>query len=67
MRRHAAVKQRGLLPREDAKSDSESASHFQWHISIPKSQGGNTTLDNLALSCQGCNNRKYNKTVIKSI
>ncbi|MCL6752906.1 HNH endonuclease [Nostoc sp. CCCryo 231-06] len=32
------------------------------HI-IPKSQGGQTTLDNLALSCQGCNNHKYNKTV----
>ncbi len=31
------------------------------HI-IPRSQGGNTTLDNLALSCQGCNNHKYNKT-----
>lgn len=31
------------------------------HI-IPRSQGGETTLDNLALSCQGCNNHKYNKT-----
>lgn len=31
------------------------------HI-IPKSQGGETNLDNLALSCQGCNNHKYNKT-----
>jgi hypothetical protein len=31
------------------------------HI-IPKSQGGRTTLDNLALACQGCNNHKYNKT-----
>jgi HNH endonuclease len=31
------------------------------HI-IPRSQGGKTTLDNLALSCQGCNNHKYNKT-----
>lgn len=30
------------------------------HI-IPKSQGGTTNLDNLALSCQGCNNHKYNK------
>jgi len=28
---------------------------------IPKSQCGKTTLDNLALSCQGCNNHKYNK------
>lgn len=31
------------------------------HI-IPRSQGGKTSLDNLALSCQGCNNHKYNKT-----
>lgn len=31
------------------------------HI-IPKSQGGETTLYNLALACQGCNNHKYNKT-----
>jgi 5-methylcytosine-specific restriction endonuclease McrA len=31
------------------------------HI-IPRSQGGTTTLDNLALACQGCNSHKYNKT-----
>lgn len=31
------------------------------HI-IPRSQGGATSLDNLALACQGCNNHKYNKT-----
>jgi len=31
------------------------------HI-IPKSQGGETKLDNLAFACQGCNNYKYNKT-----
>jgi hypothetical protein len=28
------------------------------HI-IPVSRGGATTLDNLALACQGCNNHKY--------
>ncbi|MGQ9627694.1 MAG: HNH endonuclease [Anaerolineae bacterium] len=28
---------------------------------IPHSQGGETSLDNLALACQGCNNHKYNK------
>ena len=28
----------------------------------PQSKGGETTLDNLALACQGCNNHKYNKT-----
>lgn len=31
------------------------------HI-FPLSKGGKTTLDNLALACQGCNNYKYNKT-----
>lgn len=31
------------------------------HI-IPLSKGGTYDLDNLALSCQGCNNRKYNLT-----
>lgn len=30
------------------------------HI-IPRSQGGKTALDNLALACQGCNGHKYNK------
>jgi hypothetical protein len=28
----------------------------------PREQGGTTSLDNLALSCQGCNNHKYTKT-----
>ena len=31
------------------------------HI-LPVSKGGETTLGNLVLSCQGCNNHKYNKT-----
>lgn len=31
------------------------------HI-IPISKGGTNDLDNLALSCHGCNNTKYNKT-----
>jgi hypothetical protein len=30
------------------------------HI-IPQSKGGQSSLDNLALACQGCNNHKYNK------
>jgi 5-methylcytosine-specific restriction endonuclease McrA len=30
------------------------------HI-IPRRQGGKTSLDNLALSCQGCNGHKYTK------
>jgi len=31
------------------------------HI-IPRHLGGETTLDNLALACQGCNNHKYTQT-----
>ncbi|MEW5872316.1 MAG: HNH endonuclease signature motif containing protein [Chloroflexota bacterium] len=30
------------------------------HI-LPRSQGGEAELENLALACQGCNNHKYNK------
>jgi 5-methylcytosine-specific restriction endonuclease McrA len=31
------------------------------HI-IPRVKSGPTTLENLALACQGCNNHKYDKT-----
>ncbi len=31
------------------------------HI-FPMDKGGKSELENLALSCQGCNNHKYNKT-----
>lgn len=31
------------------------------HI-FPISKGGESTINNLALACQGCNNYKYNKT-----
>jgi hypothetical protein len=31
------------------------------HI-LPRYKGGETTFDNLALSCQGCNNHKHTKT-----
>ncbi|MBI4671109.1 MAG: HNH endonuclease [Chloroflexi bacterium] len=30
------------------------------HI-VPKSRGGTTSLENLAFSCQGCNNAKFTK------
>lgn len=42
--------------REDYAVDHFSAEHI-----IPKSREGATDLDNLALSCQTCNNHKYNK------
>ena len=29
---------------------------------VPKSKGGTSELENLALACQGCNNHKYNHT-----
>jgi hypothetical protein len=29
---------------------------------VPLARGGPSTEDNLALSCQGCNNRKYTRT-----
>ena len=32
------------------------------HI-VPRSQGGDSDAGNLALSCQGCNNFKYTKTM----
>jgi HNH endonuclease len=38
--------------------DDFSIEHIQ-----PKSAGGTDLLDNLALSCQGCNNRKYTATM----
>jgi hypothetical protein len=31
------------------------------HI-LARAKGGSTTLENLALACQGCNNHKYDKT-----
>jgi hypothetical protein len=37
-------------------------SHSIEHI-VPLSQGGQNTIDNLALACQGCNNHKYKKVV----
>lgn len=35
--------------------------HSYEHI-FPEVLGGALTADNLALACQGCNNKKYNKT-----
>lgn len=38
-------------------TDSFSVEHI-----IPREKGGATVMDNLALSCQGCNNHKHTKT-----
>lgn len=37
-----------------------SADPFSVEHVIPRSAGGASDLENLAFSCQGCNNRKYN-------
>src|SRR5436309_835927 len=39
-----------------------SVSPFSVEHIRPRARGGKTTLENLALSCQGCNNFKYIKT-----
>jgi hypothetical protein len=41
--------------------DYTSQSFVCEHI-IPVAKGGQTSLDNLALACGGCNNHKYTKT-----
>jgi HNH endonuclease len=41
----------------DFSSDDFAVEHI-----VAKAQGGSDDLDNLALSCQGCNNRKYTST-----
>jgi 5-methylcytosine-specific restriction endonuclease McrA len=43
-------------------TDSFSVEHI-----IPREKGGETVLDNLALSCQGCNNAKYTKIEAKDL
>ncbi len=40
-------------------TDSFSVEHI-----FPRNKGGQTVLDNLALSCQGCNNFKHVKTEV---
>lgn len=39
-----------------------SPSSFAVEHITPQSRGGQTTLDNLAFACGGCNNAKYNHT-----
>lgn len=57
------VKKRAKGLCEYCKSPSNISSHsFAMEHIIPEVKGGATTEDNLAFSCQGCNNRKYDKT-----
>ena len=45
------------LSQEDFSPDSFSIEHV-----TPRKSGGTNDLDNLAFSCQGCNNRKFTAT-----
>jgi len=56
------VKKRANGLCEYCKSPSNISSHsFAMEHIEPEIKGGKTTEDNLAFSCQGCNNRKYDK------
>jgi 5-methylcytosine-specific restriction endonuclease McrA len=58
-----AVTQRALACCEYCRSQARYAPQaFSVEHVRPRSKGGETALNNLALACQGCNNRKYTKT-----
>ncbi len=60
--RHSiAVRARGCCEYCRSRVDFATQSFSVEHI-IPVSRGGETTLDNLALACPGCNGHKYTKT-----
>ena len=70
-RRHVTAQERQIIV-ERAKGcceycrsrmDFATLSFSVEHI-IPLSRGGETTLDNLALACPGCNSHKYTKTEV---
>lgn len=48
------------LSQEDYSPDTFSIEHI-----LPRSRDGTSTLDNLAFSCQGCNNRKFTAVTAK--
>ncbi len=45
-----------------SQADYSTESRFAVEHIIPVSAGGNSGVDNLALSCSGCNGYKYDKT-----
>jgi len=64
----AVDKQRAVIERAEGRceycqsmADYATETFAVEHV-IPLSRGGTNELDNLALSCSGCNGRKYNKT-----
>ena len=60
---HREVERRAQDRCEYCKSPAKySIQTFSLDPIIPRSQGGDRSLENLALACQGCNHHKYNKT-----
>lgn len=59
----AQVEQRARGCCEYCRSQARFATQsFSVEHVVPRNRGGATAESNLALSCQGCNNHKYNKT-----
>jgi hypothetical protein len=57
------IKQRANNCCEYCKSQAKfSSDSFSIEHIIPRSKGGTSDLDNLAVACQGCNNFKYSHT-----
>lgn len=60
LRREVAERARGCC--EYCRSQARLAVQpFSIEHIIPRAHGGSSTSDNVALSCQGCNNHKYDK------
>jgi len=60
-KRRVRERARGLC--EYCRSPMQFSTHdFSVEHVVPVHEGGETKLDNLALSCQGCNNFKFTKT-----
>ncbi len=65
--RVTATQKRSIFERAKGRCEyCQSPAHFATQSFVaehiqPRSAGGETTLENLALSCSGCNSHKYNK------
>lgn len=62
-RQRRAIAERAGGGCEYCRGQERFATHpFSVEHVVPRSRGGNSGLENLAFSCQGCNNHKYTKT-----
>lgn len=61
LKEYVFIRANGLCEYCKSPADISSQPFVIEHI-VPKSKGGKTELNNLALACQGCNSYKYNKT-----